>query len=63
MAYSITLRLGDDDPIDLPEDNISTLDRSPWVELTDTLYFVTTGSVKILGNVTILGNTAIAKGI
>jgi hypothetical protein len=37
------MRLGDASATDLSEDNTSTTDNNPWVELSDTLTFVTQG--------------------
>ena len=34
------LRIGDNDTTDLPEDDTTTADNNPWIELTDTLTFV-----------------------
>jgi len=38
-THSSSLRIGDADANDLPEDNAATDDYNPWVELTDTLAF------------------------
>jgi len=40
-SHSSTLRLGDASVTDLTEDNSSTLDDNPWIQLNDTLTFIT----------------------
>ena len=42
-THDSQLRLGDAAASDLSEDNTSTTDNNPWIELTDTLTFVTAG--------------------
>lgn len=44
-SHSSSIRFGDDAASDLPEDNTTTTDLRPWVQLTDTLTFVAAGPV------------------
>lgn len=42
-AHDSSMRLGDSAASDLPEDGTDTTDKRPWIELTDTLTFASTG--------------------
>ena len=57
-THSSTMRLGDSSASDLSEDDTSTTDNNPWVELTDTLTFLQPELVADPGSYTITGTAA-----